>query len=171
MEKVSVDDVTNDPHPMGVNTERSPLSAALGAEDVAVVHYSLAPGEQFSGGLHTHHDQEELFYVLEGTATFEHRGYDDAPEGNPTGGTTKTEVSAGEVIRFEPKEFQCGRNESGDRVVGLAIAAPSSRHDWEQIESFAPCPECDEVTSHFVLEPTDGFGLRCDECDNELRLA
>ena len=171
MEKVAVDDVADEPHPMGVNTERTPLSGPLGAEDVAVVHYSLAPGEQFSGGLHAHHDQEEVFYVLAGTATFEHRGYDEAPEDDPRAGTEKTEVAAGEAIRFEPKEFQCGRNESDERVVGLAIAAPSSRHDWEQIESFAPCPECGEVTSHFVLEPTDGFGIRCDECDNELRLS
>jgi len=171
MEKVSVDDVPNDPHPMGVNTERTPLSGALGTEDVAVVHYRLAPGEQFSGGLHTHHDQEELFYVVEGTATFEHRGPDEAPEDDPLGGTTETEVSAGEAIRFAPGEFQTGRNESDERVVGLAVAAPSSHHDWEQIESFAPCPVCDEVTSHFVLEPTDGFGVRCDECGNELRLS
>lgn len=173
MEKVSVDDVPDDPHPMGVNTERTPLSEPLGAEDVAVVHYSLAPGEQFSGGLHAHHDQEELFYVLEGTATFEHRERREAPEENPMGGTEKTDVAAGEAIRFAPGEFQTGRNESDDRVVGLAIAAPSSRHDWGQIESFAPCPECETVTSHFVMDPaeTDGFGIRCDECGNELRLS
>ena len=145
---------------MGVNRERRVLTDALGAEHVAAVHYELEPGEQFSGGLHTHHDQEEVFYVVRGTATFE-VGTDGR----------KVDVGAGEVIRFEPGEFQCGRNEGDEPVVGLALAAPGSRHDWEAIESFAPCAECGEVTSHGVREPDEAFVVYCNDCGNETRIA
>lgn len=160
MERVSLDDVANDPHPMGVNSVRLPLSDALGTEDVAIVHYELRPGDQFSGGLHTHRDQEEIFYVVEGTATFE-----VGTDGD------EIEVESGEAVRFPPGEFQCGRNESDDRVVGLAVAAPGARHDWEAVESLAPCPECDEVTSHGVHPPDDGMVVYCNECGTETRVA
>jgi uncharacterized cupin superfamily protein len=161
MERVTVDDVEAEPHPMGVNRERRDLSTALGTEHMAAVHYELEPGEQFSGGLHTHHDQEEIFYVLEGTATFEY-----GPDGDQ-----EEVVEAGEVIRFAPGEFQCGHNQSDDRVVGVALAAPGSRHDWDALESFAPCGECDEVTSHGVREPDEAFVIYCNECGNEVQIA
>ena len=161
MEKIDVDEVGAEPHPMGVNTERRPLSDALGTEDVTVVHYVLEPGEQFSGGIHTHHDQEEVFVVLEGTATFElgRRG-----EGSVT-------VEAGEAIRFAPGEFQCGKNESEGPVVGLAIAAPGTRHAWEEIESPAPCEDCGTVTPHSVRPPEDDFVVYCLECGTETQVA
>jgi len=160
MEHVSLDDVENEPHPMGVNEYRKSLSDALGTEDVAVVHYELEPGDSFSGGVHTHHDQEELFVVLEGQATF-----DVGPDGGE-----QVPVGAGEAIRFASGEFQHGRNASDERVVGLAIAAPGRRHNWEDIESFAPCPECDEVTSHGVRPLESGDLLAyCNECGHEMQ--
>lgn len=160
MKHVSIDDIEAEPHPMGVNRERRNVSDALGAEHMTAVHYELAPGEQFSGGLHTHHDQEEVFYIVEGTATFEY-------------GTDGEEVAveAGEVVRFDPGEFQCGRNKSDDAVVGFALAAPGSQHNWEDLESFAPCGECGEVTSHGVEEPDGEFVIYCNECDNEMQIA
>lgn len=166
MKHVSLEEVDPEPHPAGVNTGRRPLSKMLGATDVAVVHYTLAPGEQFSGELHTHGDQEELFYVLEGTATFEHLPADwKTPED-----AEYVEVSAGELIRFAPGEFQCGRNESDDQVGGLVVAAPGARHDWDRIETFAPCPECGERTLH-GLSVEEGMVVDCHECGNELRVA
>ena len=177
MERVEISELDREPHPMGVNTERRDVGAALGTEDVGVVHYELESGEQFSGGLHTHHDQEEVFYVLEGTATFEHR----LPEGDSAAAvddpsdvqehTETTDVHAGELIRFRPGEFQCGRNESDDPVVGLALAAPGRRHNWTDLESFAPCGECGEVTSHGVREPDESFVIYCNECGAEMRIA
>ncbi|MFT4883068.1 MAG: quercetin dioxygenase-like cupin family protein [Natronomonas sp.] len=160
MERVIIDDIEAEPHPMGVNRERRNVTDAVGADQMTAVHYELDPGEQFSGGLHTHHDQEEMFYVIEGTATFEY-GTDGE----------ETDVEDGEIIRFEPGEFQCGRNKSDEPVVGLALAAPGSRHNWTDLESFAPCPECDEVTSHGVEEPDEAFVIYCNECGNEMRIA
>jgi mannose-6-phosphate isomerase-like protein (cupin superfamily) len=179
MERVTIDDIEAEPHPMGVNRERRSITDALDAEHMTAVHYELEPGEQFSGGLHTHHDQEELFYVMEGTATFEHReprpdsDKSSGERSDPRDGTDseETDVEAGEVIRFEPGEFQCGRNESDEQVVGLALAAPGSQHNWEGLESFAPCAECGEVTSHGVEEPGEGFVVYCNECGTEMRIA
>lgn len=161
MEKITVDEVAAEPHPMGVNTERRLLSDALGTEDVTVVHYALEPGEQFSGGTHAHHDQEEVFVILEGAATF-HLG--------PRREESVT-VEAGEAIRFAPGEFQFGRNEGEEPVVGLAIAAPGTGHDWGEIESLAPCEECGGFTHHGVRPPEDGFVVYCLECGTERRLA
>lgn len=160
MERVTIEDIEREPHPMGVNRERRNVTDALDADHMTAVHYELEPGESFSGGLHTHHDQEEVFYVMEGTATFEH-GTDGE----------ETEVEAGEVIRFEPGEFQCGRNKSDDIVVGLALAAPGSQHNWTDLESFAPCGECGEVTSHGVREPDEAFVIYCNKCGNEMQIA
>lgn len=160
MEHVSIEAVENDPHPMDIHTVRRPLSDALDTEEVAIVHYILDPGEQFSGGLHTHHDQEEIFYILEGRASFD----------VGTNGEEVT-VEGGEAVRFPPGQFQCGRNDSSDRVVGLAIAAPGNRHTWADIESLAPCPNCETVTSHGVRPPDDGMVIYCNECGTEARVA
>jgi uncharacterized cupin superfamily protein len=174
MERVEISELGREPHPMGVNTERRDVGTALGTEDVGVVHYELDPGEQFSGGLHTHHDQEEVFYVLAGTATFEHHDPEaDRTEsgGDPRDHTETTDVEAGEVVRFEPGEFQCGRNKGEDVVVGLAVGAPGRRHEWTELESFAPCGDCGEVTSHGVREPDEAFVIYCNECGAETQVA
>jgi uncharacterized cupin superfamily protein len=95
MEKVAIEDVENEVNPMRVHSVRRPVSRALGTEHFAMNYFELEPGESFSGGMHTHHDQEEVFYVQEGTATFE------TPDGEPV-------VREGELIRFAPGEYQKG---------------------------------------------------------------
>jgi mannose-6-phosphate isomerase-like protein (cupin superfamily) len=177
MKHIAIDDVTEEPHPMGVNSDRRVVSDALDADDVAVIRFDLAPGEQFSGGLHTHHDQEELFYILEGTATWDVGPEPDADHAERHASerpeTEEVVVEAGEVIRFPPGQFQCGRNKSDGRVVGLAVAAPGTQHDWEALESFAPCAgDCDGITSHGVRQPDgDGMVVYCNECGAELQVA
>lgn len=168
MEKVNVDDMESIPNPMGANTVRNPITGAVGAEDVAVTHYELAPGEAFSAGLHTHHDQEEMFYIVSGTATFQT-------------GTDREEVTvdAGEVIYFSPGEFQTGLNESDEAVVGLAISAPGARHEWSELDAMLDCEECGEETRWTCGE--DGSGdwenqdidivVTCQECGNTIATA
>lgn len=155
MDKRAIDDVPNQPSPLEVHSVRRPISDALEFSDFAMNYFELEPGESFSGGYHTHHDQEEVFYVQSGTATF------DTEDGAVV-------VDAGEVIRFEPSEFQQGYNaeDADEIVVGFAFGAPASKHDWEQIESIAYCRECEEKRGH-GLELTDDeeFRLYCLECE------
>jgi uncharacterized cupin superfamily protein len=159
MEKVTVDAVGSRPNPMNVHDVRLPLSRALDAEHVAVVEYELAPGDQFAGGMHAHHDQEEIFHVLEGTATFEVGADREA-----------VTVDAGELVRFPPGEFQSGHNRSDGDVRALVIGAPGSRHDWAALESLAPCADCGEETRHDVHPPDDEgvMQLVCTECGAEM---
>ncbi|SEQ04794.1 cupin domain-containing protein [Natrinema salaciae] len=158
MEKVAIDDVDIEVNPMDVHSVRRPISDALGFSDFAMNYFELEPEESFSGGMHTHYDQEEVFYVQEGTATF------DTEEGEVV-------VDEGEVIRFEPGDFQTGYNDTDERVVGFAFGAPKSKHDWDQIESMVYCQECDEELGH-GLELTDegAFRLTCTECENAFTL-
>jgi uncharacterized cupin superfamily protein len=124
------------------------LAEPLGAENLALNHYELAPGEVFADGLHAHMDQEELFYVLEGVATFE------TMEGT-------TEVEAGEAVRFAPGEFQQGRNESDGVVRGLALGAP---RDSTDVRVPVACTAC-SAGSLRAVPADEGFTFACPDCE------
>ena len=153
MDHFDIDEVNHVEHPASLNSVRKPLSRVLGTTDFALVYNELDPGEAFSGALHTHHDQEEVFYILEGTATFE-VGRD----------RDRIEVTEGEVIRFAPGEFQRGFNASNARVVGLIISAPGAEHDWAEEELLIECRNCGEETSHSI-EPVDSSSWQVDTLD------
>ena len=168
MKKSGLDEMADIPNPMGVNTVRNSITGAVGAEDVAVTRYQLAPGEAFSAALHTHRDQEELFYIVTGTATFE-VGLD----------REEVTVEGGEVIYFDRGEFQTGANRSDDEVVGLAISAPGRRHEWAELDVRYDCEDCGEETLWTCGE--DGPGdwenrpidivVTCQSCGNEIATA
>ncbi|RZH69407.1 cupin domain-containing protein [Natrinema altunense] len=154
MEKVAIDDVDIETNPMDVHSVRRPVSDALGFSDFAMNYFELEPGESFSGGMHTHYDQEEVFYIQTGTATF------DTDDGTVT-------VAEGEVIRFEPGDFQHGYNDGDEQVVGFAFGAPKSKHDWDQLESLVYCQDCEAEVGHGLELTDDGnFRLTCTECGN-----
>ncbi|WP_436901470.1 cupin domain-containing protein [Halovenus halobia] len=158
MEKVTIDDVRNEVNPLQVHDIRRPVSDALGTEHFAMNYFELGPGDSFSGGLHTHHDQEEVFYVESGTAIFE-VGKD----------REEVTVDEGEVIRFEPGEFQTGyaKEAEDNEVVGWALGAPTSQHDWEELESMIVCQECEEELPHGTSINDEGrFEFTCTECGN-----
>ncbi len=162
MEKVTIDDVRNEVNPLQVHDVRRPVSDELGTEHFAMNYFELEPGDSFSGGLHTHYDQEEVFYIEDGTAIFEV-------------GKEREEVTvkAGEVIRFEPGEYQTGyaADEDDNRVVGWALGAPGSTHDWDELESIIPCQECGEEQPHGTTINDDGrFEFTCTECGSEFAM-
>lgn len=154
MERVSIDDVdpsTTDDHR---SHDRRVLTGPLGTSDVAVVDYTLDPGERFSGSLHAHMDQEEVFLVVEGEATFE---------------TESGEVTVGpdEAIRFAPGEFQSGYNDGDERVVAFALGAPRDSTDVRitHIAGYGDisCPECGH--DHMGIDPSEPDDeLSCPEC-------
>lgn len=148
MEKIPIDEVNS--LSIGTDSDRRGLSDALGTTHVAINHYRLSPGDGFPGGLHCHMDQEEVFVVLEGTATFE------TLNGEIT-------VGEGEAIRFAPGEFQSGTNESDGPLVALALGAP---RETEDIRTPVECPECghDDLRLDF---DEDGLTLVCPDCGTE----
>ncbi|QIB76260.1 cupin domain-containing protein [Halogeometricum borinquense] len=158
MEHIDVDDIDTFPHPMGSTSGGQALSDELGATNVALNRYTLEPGEGSSGGLHTHLDQEEVFYVLSGTVTFQ------TAEGS-------VEVSEDEAVRFAPGDYHHGTNQSDDPATVLAIGAPGPQHDWEQIRVPMPCPDCEDVDALGIRFTDDGeTALSCPECGRDVEI-
>jgi uncharacterized cupin superfamily protein len=154
MEHVDIDDVKQ--AALGGPVDRRDVGRALGATDVAVMYYELDPGEKFSGGYHTHLDQEELFLLLDGEAEFR------TEDGRVT-------VAAGQAIRFAPDEFQTGYNhyDSDESVRGLALGAPAG---MDETVSIFQCPDCSEEGKHDVdLDETGGtVTTTCRGCGFEM---
>ncbi|WP_435065655.1 cupin domain-containing protein [Halobaculum sp. EA56] len=126
------------------------LGDALVTEHVAINRYRLPPGDGFPGGLHAHADQEEVFVVIEGEATFE------TLDGEVT-------VAAGGAVRFAPGEYQTGENRGDEELVALALGAPRESDD---VRVPATCPDCGAVGLRL---DADGSGtvFRCPDCGVE----
>ena len=125
MEHVSIDDVDSNPYDDDLHAERRALADPLDIGHVALTRYVLEPGDRFSGSIHAHFDQEEVFVVLEGEATFvtrsDERGEDESEY-------DEVAVAENEAIRFAPGEFQSGRNDGDERVVALAARGDRREH-------------------------------------------
>lgn len=149
MHHIALEDVDHPPTISPASVLR-PLSDPLGTTDVSVNYFELAPGETFGFDYHRHLDQEEVFLVLEGRATFRTADGDIV-------------VGAGEVVRFEPGEFQLGRNDGPGHVTALGIGAP---RDSTAFEYQRPCPDCDEETVQTPDVDWDSgvVEVRCEAC-------
>jgi len=150
MRKIDVSEMESRMGPADVSR---PLTDALGTTDVALNYYELAPGESTAYGYHVHSDQEEVFYPIEGTITFE------TVDGDVT-------VGAGEAVRFGPGEYQQSRNESDRRAVVLAIGAPKDAGETEVLDD---CPECGQRTPQELSMADDRSAIvvTCEECGTE----
>ncbi|WP_435197658.1 cupin domain-containing protein [Natronomonas sp. EA1] len=147
MQKVTLDDLEN--NPMNADVTKH-ATEPLNLNNLALNYFELEPGDEFSGGLHTHMNQEEVFYVVEGTATF--RTKDD-----------ETAVESGEIVRFEPGEYQSGKNEGEQRVRAIALGAPQ---DAGETRVAVPCQECG-ADYHVAEVDDDGVSLSCPDCGND----
>jgi len=145
MERVTISET--DAVEVGDGSVRRGCTEPLGLTDLALNQYRLAPGDGLPGGVHTHMDQEEVFVVLEGTATFE-----------TTDGEVR--VSESEAVRFGPGEFQSGKNEGDTDLVVLALGAP---RETEDTRIPVACPECDHETLR--LETGEQLTFVCPGCD------
>lgn len=152
MEHASVDDRRTVDAP-----RRLDLSDPLGTTDLAINYYNLDPGQGFSGVFHTHLEQEEAFYILSGTATFE---YADEPLAD----RDTVEVGPDEAIRFAPGEYQSGWNRGEEQVTGVAFGAPLDTEDPVRVPG--PCPECDEPALKLLFGDRE-VGTRCPGCGVE----
>ena len=144
-EASSVNHVSLDDLPPTTLPDAAPhreLGSALGTTDVALNHYTLAPGEALADTLHGHADQEEVFVVLDGAVTFEVRPLErDAND--------EAVVAAGEAARFAPGDLQRGRN-AGDRPATLlAIGAPADTDDLRfPFDRLSPVPDACPACGH-----------------------
>lgn len=144
MKHVSLADVDRDALTDGVGRVR--LSDHVATTDLALNHYCIAPGEGLPSGLHAHWDQEEVFLVVDGEATFETMD-------------SHVSVGAGEAVRFAPKTFQSGWNAGVDPLVVLAAGAPAASHD---IRIPFPCPDCED--EYMQLDSEDDLTFACPGC-------
>lgn len=148
MEKVAISNV--EAHSVGEDSARRGLSEPLETINIVLNHYRIAPDEGFPGGLHAHMDQEEVFVVLKGEATFE------TLDGEVT-------VREREAIRFSPGEFQSGKNNSERDLIAVAMGAP---RDTEDIRIPAACPDCEHDTLRFQMRD-DELTFVCPDCNAE----
>ncbi|WP_137289315.1 cupin domain-containing protein [Natronorubrum halophilum] len=162
MKHIAIDDVEPNPYDEEIHADRRPLADPLHAEGVAITRYVLEPGERFSGSVHAHFDQEEVFVVLEGEATFETRASDADDR-------TEITVSENEAIRFAPGEFQSGRNAGDEPVVALALGAPRESEDVRISripvldDRNIECPDCE--TNHMRISRDEAVDFECPACD------
>ena len=171
MDRVRVADVENDVQPAAVMRK---LTGPLGLTDLAVNYYELEPGDSFSFAYHSHDVQEEVFYVIEGTAVFDTGGPRSGPESVSGGTATEegpVEVGAGEAVRFDRGEFQRGWNYGEERVVALALGAPLEYGEQVKLRD---CPACGEATDNRLerVETDDEDGEEtvvayCEGCGTE----
>ncbi|QLH79404.1 cupin domain-containing protein [Halosimplex rubrum] len=164
MERVAFDDAGETTDGPTTDIDRRGLSGPLETDGVAINRYRVPPGEGLPSGLHAHADQEEVFVVLDGTATFETLpGREpDTEGGDPRTGREVT-VEAGEAVRFAPGEYQSGYNRGSDDLVALAVGAPRETAD---VRVPVRCPDCGEAD--FALDAGgDTLAFRCPDCDAE----
>lgn len=129
--------------------DRHQLGSTLGTTDVAINRYQVAPGEELPAGLHAHHDQEELFIVLAGEATF---------------WTLEETITVGThaAVRFAPGEYKMTANEGETSLELLALGAPRESND---ISIPVTCPSCGDADLR--LDGEGGFSFVCPVCSAE----
>jgi len=150
MEHIAVDDLDDSIQAAAVMRH---LTEPLGLTDFALNYYELEPGDSFAFAYHNHEVQEEVFYVITGTATFE-------TESGPVA------VGPDEAIRFGREEFQRGWNRGDERVVALALGAPLEY--GEQVKR-RDCPACGEATDNELRRANDEDAVVavCKACGTE----
>lgn len=148
MERLPIEAV--EPDVLGAGSYRRRLSDPLDTAAMSINVYNVAPGDGLPGGLHAHVDQEEVFFVLEGEATFQ------TLDGEIT-------VERGEVVRSAPGQFQSCWNESDSELVVLALGAP---RDAEDTRLPIECPQCQHRNVRLETDE-DGPTFVCPECEAE----
>ncbi|MFB6298884.1 MAG: cupin domain-containing protein [Halobacteriales archaeon] len=148
MEKTRIDEQDRS---LGPAADKRRLTDAIGATDLSINYYELAPGDSFAFGYHAHSNQEEVFYIQEGTVTFR---TDDG----------EVSVSAGEVVRFAPGEHQRGVNRGDERVIAIALGAPQ---ESGELDLRRVCESCGEETQQRIemTDDRDALVTLCDVCD------
>ena len=103
--------------------EKRSISDAAGLSELGCHRYEADPGEQIPLAYHVHEQQEEVFYVLDGTLSVE------TPEGT-------YEVAAGEAFVVEPGSPQRAYNDAdADGPLRTLVAGAPAIDDVSPYES------------------------------------
>lgn len=129
------------------------VSDDLSVEGLAMNYFERGPGESVGDFYHRHHEQEEVFVVLSGTATFE------TEDGEFT-------VEAGQAIRFGSGEWQQGWNRGEERLRVLAMGAPQAEGETDLQ---GDCPDCGTRRDVTTREKPDTVEFVCGECEAVVR--
>ncbi|MGZ0747581.1 cupin domain-containing protein [Haloparvum sp. AD34] len=129
MEHVDADELEKRIMPAAVMKS---LTEPLGTTDLAINYYELEPGDSFAFAYHDHEVQEEVFFVFEGTVTFE----------TADGAVT---VGPREALRVDRDELQRGWNRGDERVFAVALGAPL---DYGDMTKLRYCPTCRAETDN-----------------------
>ncbi len=98
-----------------------------------------------------------MFYVLEGTVTFE-----------CTLDRESAVLGPDEVIRFAPGEFQCGRNRSDEWVRAITLGVPVPASSASVTEWLTRCENCEAETLHGIHSYDGGSIVSyCTVCGTE----
>ncbi|NHN43501.1 cupin domain-containing protein [Halorubellus sp. JP-L1] len=161
MEKVDVDELDSR---MGPGSVRASLTKPLGLTNMGANHYELAPGERLAFGVHAHENQEEVFLVQAGTVTFE--SYPDRAAAEAGVDGERVEATAGDVVRVDVGEYQCGRNEGDERAVVFGVGAP---RDGGDLDLLRDCEPCGERTAHRIelADDRESISAVCERCGSE----
>lgn len=150
METVTIDEVDNSVQPAAVMRQ---LTEPLGLTDLAINYYELEPGDSLAFAYHDHEVQEEIFYVQEGSVTFETESGD-------------VKIEDGEIVRFGREEFQRGWNRENDRAIVVALGAPL---EYGRQHKLRYCSTCETETDNELAraENDDAVVARCKDCGTE----
>ncbi len=137
----------------GPATIKRRLAPTLNTEQITLNYYELAPGDSFAFGYHKHDNQEEIFYIQQGTVTFQ------TEDGEIT-------VEEGSCVRFPPGEFQRGINEGKERVIALALGIPQETTNTEILRDCSSCGKQTHQTIEFA-DDKDALVTVCLVCDSK----
>lgn len=151
-EHVAIDEIPNRIAPAD---EKREIDEAVGATAMGVNCYVASPGQLLPIGMHSHPDQEELFYVISGSLVFE------TPDGD-------YEVDADEVFFAPPDSSHRGRAVGDEPARVLAIGAPG---EADEATIHEECPRCGEVASReFAIDDAGDereLVVTCERCGAE----
>lgn len=132
------------------------IDEAVGTVEAAINLFVIDPGQRMPSGYHYHDDQEELFYVIEGTVEFR------TAEGIVT-------VDSDEAFYVPPGRPQKCYNAGDVRARVLAIGAPKDSPGGVVQERCEACERVVELNHDPIeVEGRSGYALLCDDCGAEV---
>lgn len=143
------------PNRIAPSNEKREIDEAVGALTMGVNFYVARPGQRIPFGMHSHPEQEELFYALAGGLVFE------TPD-------EAYRIGADELFFVRPDSPHRARAAGDESARVLAIGAPG---EADQAILQEECPHCDDAADRdFSIDdsgPERELVVSCATCGAE----